>query len=120
MKTVTILTLDTPNKNFRTYTTDTVKKIIDDQNGLPVFGHYGTVFSEGLDPEKLSHRVHNLRIENNQLIGDVEIMNNENGNKVQKYFDTLDFRLSGSGVLDDNFVVSKYILRSIDAIEDGA
>ena len=78
---VVILTTDKPNKNGRTYTSNMIRGMLK-EIVQPIYGYccpYGREKAWEIDPTHVSHRINNLRLKDNKLIGDVHIMNTPEG-----------------------------------------
>lgn len=123
--TVTILKADVPNANGRIYPRETVEKIIaqcsENQNRL--LGTIGMPAGSTLDLEGVSHAVNNLRInEHGELVGEVVIFDTPNGAALTKMIEDceVDFRMAGTGTVDESGIVSNYQAISINAVLDGA
>ena len=123
--TVTILKPDEPNANGRIYLRETVEKIIEqsreDKNRL--LGTVGMPAGTTLDLTGVSHMVNNLRIiEHGDLVGEVMVLDTPIGAVLSKMLHDgeVDFRMAGTGTVDENGVVSNYQAISINAVLDGA
>lgn len=80
-----ILELDTPNKNNRTYTTAVVSGTLERLKGRRVVGLTAPVdIKGGIDLLMVSHFVHDLRVVDSKLLGDVEILDTPRGLLLQK------------------------------------
>ena len=127
---VVIATLDVPNKNNRVYSRSVIEDAIKPLVGTKMCGQVGMpsgdIVAVGIEMDKMSHVVENLRInDNNQLIGDVTILRTPGGNTITNLMETrpLDFRLSGVGQIrkvGDITYVSDLKIISINAVVDGA
>lgn len=118
-----ILTLDVPNKNRRTYTTEAVTEALKNIPGH-IMGqiNYPTENFGSVDIAEISHKINNLRIEDGKLIGDVTILKTPNGKLLEKLVEFPDsgFRPRSFANIDENGVVSNLQIISIDFVNDPA
>ena len=130
---VIISVIDTPNKNNRIYTKEAFTEAINRQDKKGVlYGQMGMPSDQiGVDLTKLSHRVTNIRLEEQgdgltYAIGTIEILNTPEGDKLEELIVgeknalSLAFRTAGTGFVDSNGVVSDFNIVSINAVTDGA
>lgn len=113
---IKIQQIDTPNLNNRTYTEQCFSKSI----GKSVIG---TTNGEKIDLAETSHIVHNLRIEDGFLVGDLQILDNQYGHQLQELLSEEtkeNFRCCGYGKVDDRGIVSDYELVSISYVNNPA
>lgn len=126
MKTVVIATANVPNRNDRIYTIETLQDIVERKAGTAVLGQIGMpsrTFAGLPDTFNLSHRVLNLRLEGENLVGDVEILSTPQGKMLNDTIASMDFRFCGVGKVnkvENGFEVSDFTLSSINAVQDGA
>lgn len=126
----TILTLDQPNANGRTYTTEVAEAIIEQaRDRIAVGALLGEVgYPEGssfnsVDMNRVSHQVTDLRIENGQLIGVIKLLKTPMGEIAEKLIyeaPHVGFRPRGHATIDKNGVVSDYQLVTIDLVANPA
>lgn len=112
--TATILKLDTPTAETGLIYPRAVVEAALAKLRQPVLGHLG--MNDGTDLTTVSHRVDNLRIEGNELLGDVTIFSTSKG-EVLRHLDQIAYRVSGIGTLKGD-VVGDYQLEAINAIHD--
>ena len=119
-----IITLDTPNKNNRTYTALAVQGAIALQGDAPVLGRIGLSEDGELNLNLVSHSVKDLAIENGILYGTLKILNTPAGKVLEELYKPENiqygFRPAGIGTIDENGVVSDYRFTSIDFVMDPA
>lgn len=125
-----ILTLDTPNANGRTYTTESIQQIIDKFNerqaaGAAVLGELGypTENFSIVEISNVSHQVTNMRIENGKLLGTIKLLNTPNGIILKNLLDKGHcggFRPRGFGDVSADGTITNYKLISIDYVNDPA
>lgn len=125
LRNVVILTVDTPNKNNRIYSTEMVQKMLDNlvQPVFGAFSPYGMPKALDCDLSLASHRINNLRLKDNKLLGDVHIMNTPAGHLLSTRMSIrpdLDFRMAGIGNVSSIGHVHDYDLYGIHAVLDGA
>lgn len=118
-----ILTLDVPNENQRTYTTEAVTEALKNIPG-DVMGqiNYPTENFEQVNISAISHKINNLRIEDGKLIGDVTILKTPNGKLLEKLveFPGSGFRPRSIADVDENGVISNLQIISIDFVNNPA
>ena len=126
-----VTVVDQPNKNGHVYTTETMKRAISDTGGV-VFGQLGMIERDTIDLHNASHKVTNLGFHERDgvtyCIGTVTILSTLSGSLLRDISKTLsdtnqppfDFRMAGTGKVDENGIVSDYRLISINAVQDGA
>jgi hypothetical protein len=117
--TVVIETLDTPNRNGRIYTKESMVKTIGKKS--EILGGIGMFVENGMmNLEKVSHTVTNLRIEGDKLIGEITILKTPMGGVLRgaliNDIDCVRFAIRGNGVIDHDGVVHDFSVISIDAI----
>jgi hypothetical protein len=91
---------DLVNPEQRVYSRKVLEQIVEDYRGKEVMGGMGsTVSPEGIiDLEKVSHKVTNLRMADDYLVGDVRILNTPCGDILRKVIamgSEVEFRLVG-------------------------
>lgn len=126
---VYICQADAPNSNGRIYSKHLLEKIISNAK-TPLFGEFGMNFSCGLQIENISHVIENLHIENEQLVGDLNVLKTPKGKILQSLIEgdidvSNNFRLAGIGSIkkdeNNNLVVQDdYKLISINYTNDPA
>lgn len=129
----TVLILDVPNRNGRTYPKAVVEKAVEEYSKLiaenRALGTFCTFFgrSNTVDLSMVSHQVTDLRVQDNRLIADIETLNTPEGIVAEKmlsdqYGKQFTLRPRGTGMVDASKTISEYKLHSIDLIpvEDAA
>ena len=111
-----------PNRNNRIYTRETYQKVIDDfdnVNGGIFHTHdeYNIAVSEYEETVKSTHRVFNMRLIGNLLIGDVEFSSMDSSLWSEFTKGEFVFRTRAFGSIGNNGVVGDFKLLSIDAIK---
>ena len=123
---VEIATANIPNKNNRTYPLSVLQQIVDTTD--EIYGELGPTCSNDydnwivrqitqVDMQRVSHKVNNLRLEDNQLIGDVISLNTPCGHILTQLMEDvpISFRPRGIGVLTEGQIISDFKLIAIDA-----
>ena len=116
----TLMKLDTLNKNGRIYTTESVNKAIQEANDKSEKGQllgelgYGNVVD--IDLKNVSHKISELKIEDNSVVGEIEILDTPSGNKLKDILDQVVFRPRGTGNINDKGEVENFKIISFDAI----
>lgn len=138
---VIIPELNKPNRNGRIYTTAIANSIIEQCQKTPQQAFSGMIGMPNIDTaifhttkysdnpeafrdllrvplEEMSHQVTNLRIVNEQLIGDVSLLNTPAGNKLKALMtaDLVDFRLSCLCKLEEIGDFTNVVVCSVVAI----
>lgn len=109
--------LDKPNRNGRTYSKEVMQKVIDsDYQKLGMLGMYGG----GVDFEKVSHKIENLRIVDDELLCDVTILETPKGKILSEISSLVSpiYRLSGFCNIDADGIVSDYTMISVNAVKE--
>lgn len=119
--TVKIQRLGEPaNANGRIYTTEVMASAIANFNktthGYNSIGTLGFPDDQNIDVSKISHTVHNLRIDENYMIGEIMILETECGNLLSLTLQDMEFRSSGVGKVNDVGIVSEYQILTISAV----
>lgn len=123
-----IMVLDKPNKNNHIYPTNVMKDILKDK--IEILGYIG-ISNNILDlpVDKCSHKVYNLHIEDDKLLGNIEILKTPEGNNLLDMYKNgiqISYRTAGNGTfdtLDDgSLMIKTFELLSINAVptEDAA
>lgn len=126
LKNVKVISFDTPNRNGRIYSYDSVDlddpilKEMLEQKAL--FGELG--FPEDgrteADIPKVSHVITALRKEPDGLYADIDILNTMNGRILNECINKNNFRTRGEGIVKENGTVVSYILFSVDYTDSPA
>ena len=75
------------------------------------------------DINGISHKVSNIKIKNNNLVGDIEILDTPEGKMLQWMLDKGDnlyIASRGNGKINDKGIVENYNLISFDVVENGS
>lgn len=129
-----VLKCDTPNKNGHVYPRAVMEKAIADfVQTLPSVGQFGMPRTDEISVSDVSHKITSVRIENDTVVADVELLDTPTGKLVEAAADPqqqveagmkIDFRTCGTGTLcqdeNGNLVIGDYTLLSINAVFDGA
>lgn len=84
----TLMYLDTPNtRSGNIYPRSVGEQIITELHGKESYGQFSNQFSisENVEIDKITHKVFNLRISGNNLVGDVTFLDTPYGVLLQKY-----------------------------------
>lgn len=122
---VNICTLDKPNKNGHIYP----ERVM--QESIAVINRHvhGFIGMDGVFEKSMStatHIIDNLRIEDNDVVGELIVSDNEYGAMLKPLLDDIaagkfQFRMAGIGEIDDNTgIVSEFNLLSVNLVTDGA
>ena len=127
---IIVIKLDIPNKNNRVYPKTVMEKAIEQyqnqiEKGLAigVIAEYDIMHGYcGTDLSKASHIVEKLKIENDNLVAEIRILDTPYGQKLLKMFETKEivFRPRGIGqvhTIDGIHTIYDYKLISVDALE---
>lgn len=126
LKNVKVISFDTPNRNGRIYSYDSVdlddpilkemleQKMLFGELGFPEDGRTET------DIHKVSHVITALRKEPDGLYADIDILNTMNGRILNECVNENNFRTRGSGIVKENGTVVSYILFSVDYTDNPA
>lgn len=112
---VPVLKLNEATQNGRIYPDYVVADSVANAQ-LPLFGTFGCTGKVHLELGEVSHRVSELKIENDQLVANVEILNTPRGTVLSKALSQnqdIKFHAVGTGMVDDDGVVSEYSLISV-------
>jgi hypothetical protein len=121
IKNVRISPVDRKNLNGHIYPASVFERAI---NSGWVYGGIwpdaGRGFTGEVKPQNVTHRIDDLRIVDGYLVGDVVILDNDDGcgdlRRAVLEAKNIFFRLAGEAMVDDNNVISDYILLSVNAI----
>ena len=122
---VTILNLNKPTKSGLTYTTECIKKMLEDPMLKERLANHALFGSISLNSDhnlldisafNISHVVCDLAIEDDQLMATIHILDTPIGRDLINLMDdnVVEFLASGDGELKDN-IVTKYDLASVNA-----
>jgi hypothetical protein len=126
--TATILTLDQPTGNGRTYTTEVAREMIEQhykrhiQTGKASFGQFGYPTEESkqatIDLNSVSHVVESLRVEDGKLVGTIRVLGSPLGNILKELLlnntPNCGFRPRGLACVTHEGVIFNYEYISID------
>lgn len=109
-----ILELNKKTENGRIYNEEILKPFLNKS----FMGELNHPESPVINLKEVSHKINNLRIEENNLVGDLEILDTPKGEVLKQIInDSVTFEPRGFGDLTDNFEVQNYELLAIDAIK---
>ena len=114
--------VDTPNKNGRTYPRAVMEKAIADYK-KPIdqkrsVGELNPQYDSPINLTSVSHIVTDLRIEENNLIADVDVLTTPKGIVLQTVLDSqhnIEFVTRGLAKIDEEKNITEYTLISVDA-----
>lgn len=114
----TLIKLNQMNLNHRIYSdNENLRKSIDDFNNSPFkYGELGYTDRFETSFNNISHVVNNVRIEGDEVVADIEILNTQNGKILNENIDNIVFSQRSSGYVDNNGYVHIKRLYSFDAI----
>ena len=113
--------LDVPNKNGRIYTTEVMRDLLDRTTSIA--GGIGMTKEETMGLAKVSHICDDFKIKDGWLVANVKVLDAQKGRLLQELLNfgiVMDFRMNGSGHLQEDGTVFDYQLISVDAVLDGA
>lgn len=120
---IDILTLDTPNKNNRIYSTECVKEAIEKYGKGPMFGQLGLPSGTKVDLNSVSHMVTDMRVEDGKFVGTLKILDTPQGIILRQLLEggiTPSFRPRGLADIGSDGVVKNYQMLSVDLVSDAA
>lgn len=90
----------------------------------PILGEFDGSCNSSIILENVTHEVKNLRIENNRVLGDIKIFDTPQGKLLQNILFNekfskiiaLFFRIRGSGIINEDLIISDYHLIAVDAV----
>jgi hypothetical protein len=110
-----LIRLNHLNKNGRIYTPESLEKFLG--KGKEYYGEIGFPQNAMVDLGRVSHKIHDLRIEEDILVGEVEILSTPNGEILKSMLSEVVFRPRGMGnVNEQSKQVENFQLLSFDAI----
>lgn len=122
----TVLKAGVKNKNNRIYPKEILHKIVDDcQNRIDegiFYGEIGHSDHNGISLNNISHKVDELKVEEDSLIAHIETVETSSGKTLRDLEEQIKsgaivFRPKGFGTLDENGCVNEdYQILSFDAI----
>jgi hypothetical protein len=130
--TVTIMTVDKPNKNNRIYSRETMQKAIDEVNEKKqgrVFGTIGMPEGNAVELGKVSHIAGNLRItDDGRVLADIMVLDTPDGAKLREMLKVesiqYDYRTAGYGDIVEREDGVKEVVNftpiSVSLVLDGA
>lgn len=122
-----IFDLDMPNKNGHVYPTDVVLKAIEEYNQKikegKALGNFGMPESMEQNLDQVSHVVEEIHIDGDKAYAKVRTLDTPYGHIVRQLIEDgalTDLRTTGTGMIDENGVISDYQLLSVNFVKDGA
>ena len=114
---------DKVNFNGRIYSLEILNCVVDDakRNGGPILGKIGMDhidWRNGLSLSQTSHIIKDLKVKDDTLIADIEILETPEGKRLKELmkFEKMVYRMAGVGEVDENGMVLNYKLTSINAV----
>lgn len=128
-KQILIPYLEKMNLNNRIYTKEAAQKIVDmfNSRSMPGFGQIGYPDGSSFDVSltKASHFFKNLKLENDQVVGDLEILKTDEGEKLKSMLKQGVFRPRIIGTVNENneVIVEKiiafdFVMKDTDAFNE--
>jgi len=119
MITVKIAEAGKPTLNNRTYSAETWQQSIKHMGGQPVWGTIQVFDGLTVPIEHISHTIANLRMDGNDVIGDVTVLDTPHGAILAKLIASgmnVQYRPCGYGDVDKQGNVTNYALHYIAAV----
>jgi len=108
-----LIKLNQISKNERIYKPEILESFLNKE----YFGEINHPDNSVVNVKKISHKINNLEIKDNELLGEVEILNTPEGNKLKEIgIENVVFRPRGFGNINENKEVENYELIAFDAI----
>ena len=108
-----LMRLNHLNKNGRIYSSEVLKDFLDNE----YYGGIGFPQNTIVDLGRVSHKIYDLRIEEDILVGEVEILSTPNGEILKSMLSEIVFRPRGIGNINgQSKQVENFQLLSFDAI----
>ena len=108
------------NLNGRVYSKKILKNILPElcekANERRLLGELGFGETKGVSLSNVSHLIKNIRIEENVLLGDIEILETDSGEILKSTIDNVVFRPRGLGYVNKRGNISEYEIITFDAI----
>ena len=117
-KVVKIVDLDTPNKNGRIYTKQTMEEAIEKAK-LPMIGLLGMPEGSSVQLTRASHAVEQLYIKDGAVFAKVSVLKTPAGQVVEQLLneDKVAFRLAGVGNVADDGTVTNFSITTVSAVD---
>jgi hypothetical protein len=121
----TLIKLNQVNRNGRIYTdNENLRSCIEEYNNninklpnnLPNYGEFGYPSNFEISFKNVSHVINDVRIEGDEVVADIKILNTPNGKILNEDINNIVFRPRCIGKVDDNGYVHVQKLISFDAI----
>lgn len=110
-----ILKIGVPTLNGKTYPMEVCKEFVELKKTW--YGQLNMPTKSTIDMGEVSHTISNLRISNNTVLGDVTILHTPMGQILQELTPgTYGFGISGIYAADEDNVVTKLVLSSINVV----
>lgn len=127
----TILNLDVPNANGRTYTTETAQAMVDQatkrmSDGHALFGELGYPTGEPfstVDLNRVSHQITEVRVEDGKLIGKMKLLDTPMGNIARTLLDEaphVGIRPRGLANVQEDGTITDFQLITFDIVSNPA
>lgn len=114
---VVISNIGAPNRNGITYPKEVIEEAIKKLDGAPVLGQIGFSENGKINVRDVSHTVSNLRIEDDNLVGDLKILSTPPGQELSFLLDSVTFRMLGMGNVEEDGMVSDFSFIAINAVD---
>lgn len=98
------LKADVPNGNNRIYTREVLEKIVKDfkKHDGTCFGQLGMPLDGRVHTNILSHKVKDIKFQDNELIADIEVTNTLSGKKLAEMIKNHEVTLRTQGIVSNN------------------
>jgi len=122
-KTVKLLRFDVMNLNNRVYTKEGFMSHLEEMKAKIkkygcVYGQVGFPDNFDISISKASHKITDIYVENDFVMGEIEILENKNGDTLLSLIESTVFRSRGSGTVDnDTNEVKLKKLFTFDAVD---
>ena len=107
-----LMKLNYMNQNGRIYNSKLLQPLLNKK----YFGEISHPGTPNVDLSKISHEISNLRIEEDILYGDVNVLDTPQGKKLNKILSEVIFRPRALGNINEQNVVENFELIAFDAI----
>ena len=98
------LRADVPNGNNRIYTREVLEKIVKDfkKNDIEHCGQLGMPCDGRIHADILSHKVNNIKLQDDELIADIEVINTPSGRKLAEMIKNHEVALRTQGMVSNS------------------
>lgn len=109
--------LNVPNKNGVIYSEEAMQDAINRLNNKDLLGVIGVSYDPNINLADVACVVKNIRIENACVVGDCTILKTPKGLVLEELTNDFEYRLAGTGIVDDAGNVSDYDIICVNAID---